>query len=81
MIRIGAITHITDEVFDYLLFNYPNKRPAINNLKGLQTIISNKTCEKSRRGETTQRRVPQVHCGTRTIQVGTRRHRRRESPI
>lgn len=47
MIRIGAITHITDEVFDYLLFNYPNKRPAINNLKGLQTISQIKRARKA----------------------------------
>lgn len=47
MIRIGAITHITDEVFDYLLFNYPMKRPAINNLKGLLTISQIKRARKA----------------------------------
>ena len=47
MIRIGAITNITDEVFDYLLFNYPMKRPAINNLKGLLTISQIKRARKA----------------------------------
>ena len=37
MIRIGAITDITKDVFTYLQEHYTMKRTAINNLKGLLT--------------------------------------------
>lgn len=47
MIRLGVITNITDEMFDYLLVNYPMKRPAINNLKGLLTITQIKRARKA----------------------------------
>lgn len=47
MIRLGAITLITDEVFIYLMTNYPMKRPAINNLKGLLTVSQIKRVRKA----------------------------------
>lgn len=47
MIRLGAITLITDEVFIYLMTNYPMKCPAINNLKGLLTVSQIKRVRKA----------------------------------
>lgn len=56
MVRIGAITNISKEVFIYLLEHYPMKRPAINNLKGLLTISQIKlACAKKEADEEEKR--------------------------
>jgi hypothetical protein len=47
MLRLGAITNISNDVFGYLLKHYPVKRRAINNLKALLTVCKVKRAQKA----------------------------------
>ncbi len=47
MLRLGAITNISDDVFVHLLKNYPVKKPAINNLRALLTVCKVKRAHKA----------------------------------
>ena len=47
MLRLGAITDITNSVFSYLLQRYPVKRQAINNLKALLTVCKVKRVQEA----------------------------------
>lgn len=47
MLRLGAITDITNNVFTHLLQSYPMKRPAINNLKALLTVCKVKRAQEA----------------------------------
>ena len=46
MLRLGAITNISNDVFGYLLKHYPAKRKAINNLKALLAVCKVKRAQK-----------------------------------
>lgn len=47
MLRLGAITNISNDVFGYLLKHYPVKRKAINNLKALLAVCKVKRAQKA----------------------------------
>ena len=47
MLRLGAITNISNDVFGYLLKHYPAKRKAINNLKALLAVCKVKRVQKA----------------------------------